>query len=682
MLVENNNLPNNPQIITENLKPFKKFCMTIGVLPSSYLESLTYQELLLWFCDYLQNTVIPTVNNNAEAVEELQNLYIELKNYVDNYFTNLDVQDEINNKLDDMAESGELQEIITLYMNLNSVLGFNTISDMKNATNLHNGSFAKTFGYQSLNDNNGGFYKIRNKTDDDIIDDISIIQLSSNNNLVAVLIKNNHIVNYNTVSDMKNDSTIIENMIVKTNGYNSLNDSGGSFYKIIKNDNSITVDEGLYISLNNNLLAQLIVENEINPIQFGCYGDNTHDDTQNLQKAINTNLPLNGLNKSYLISNSLHLLSYSNLYNFKLYGNTNINGFTGDTLNNVTLKNCYFYNFNSAINLSCYWSLFNNIQFTNCKTCFDMINGTAQSTLVENKYMNCNCYNCGTFINVPEGNKLTDGFIRNVNFQANDNTKNAINILSGAGYNINNVHIYGNPQAGIRINNGYNLNISNIYIENYKTSAISITTQNSVNLSNIIINCVKDTNVIILDKNSITYNNDKLFNINNISFNNANGGNPSCIFHSDTSPLTQINNISYNHSYNLNDFYVNENLIVNEYPVTNNHSFFYVDNNKLLLEKQIQVNGSNTSLEIPLYIYPYSQYLITLKYAYSQYLNGNTLSYKETHILISYYDNTNIKILKDNTDIPCEVSYNKDTQKLSINLTPNSTDYGRLSVSY
>lgn len=103
MAIENNNLPNNPQSNVENLKPFKKFCMTIGALPSSYLESLTYQELLLWFCDYLQNTVIPTIDNNAEAVKELQNLYIELKDYVDNYFKNLDVQKEINNKLDEMA---------------------------------------------------------------------------------------------------------------------------------------------------------------------------------------------------------------------------------------------------------------------------------------------------------------------------------------------------------------------------------------------------------------------------------------------------------------------------------------------------------------------------------------------------------------------------------------------------
>ena len=94
------------------LSPFKRFCCTIGNLPSSYTQCMSYVELLDWFCHYLQNTVIPAVNNNANSVLELQNLYIKLKNYVDNYFENIDVQEEINNKLDEMAENGILQNII------------------------------------------------------------------------------------------------------------------------------------------------------------------------------------------------------------------------------------------------------------------------------------------------------------------------------------------------------------------------------------------------------------------------------------------------------------------------------------------------------------------------------------------------------------------------------------------
>lgn len=142
------------------LNPFAKFCCTIGNLPTSYMISLTYEEQLLWLCNYLEKTVIPAVNTNAEAVQELQNLYVVLKNYVDNYFDNLDVQDEINNKLDEMAKDGTLQEIISKYLNTKALLGFDNISDMINSENLIEGSYAQTFGFYNVNDGGSKKYKI------------------------------------------------------------------------------------------------------------------------------------------------------------------------------------------------------------------------------------------------------------------------------------------------------------------------------------------------------------------------------------------------------------------------------------------------------------------------------------------------------------------------------------------
>lgn len=132
------NLPNNPQSNVQNLQPFTKFCVTIGAIPNSYSQCLTFEEQILWLCDYLQNTVIPTINNNAEAVQELQNLYVELKNYVDNYFTNLDVQDEINNKLNEMAEDGTLLNIVKPYIDEFQ----NTISNQLNGLSTKVNSLA------------------------------------------------------------------------------------------------------------------------------------------------------------------------------------------------------------------------------------------------------------------------------------------------------------------------------------------------------------------------------------------------------------------------------------------------------------------------------------------------------------------------------------------------------------
>ena len=167
------------------LPPFKKFCMTIGELPSSYLESMTYYESLLWLTKYLGDTVIPALNANGEAVIELQEKYIELKNYVDNYFENLDIQTEINNKLDDMADSGELVEIISAYLTINSILGFDNKDSLKAAENLIDGCICKTIGNISYNDGKGNFYKIRNLEEGDIIDDNNLVGLTNFDSLVA-----------------------------------------------------------------------------------------------------------------------------------------------------------------------------------------------------------------------------------------------------------------------------------------------------------------------------------------------------------------------------------------------------------------------------------------------------------------------------------------------------------------
>lgn len=97
------------------ISPFKKLCITIGNLPTAYIESMSYYEGLTFLVNYLANNVIPAVNNNSEVVKELQEQFVILKNYVDNYFENLDVQEEINNKLDQMVEDGTFEELLTLY---------------------------------------------------------------------------------------------------------------------------------------------------------------------------------------------------------------------------------------------------------------------------------------------------------------------------------------------------------------------------------------------------------------------------------------------------------------------------------------------------------------------------------------------------------------------------------------
>lgn len=93
----------------EDLKPFKAWFQK--TLPLVYDDSLTYQELLYKLIAKI-NEVVESQNQTNENFDELYALFIQLKEYVNNYFKNLDVQEEINNKLDEMVADGTLDKII------------------------------------------------------------------------------------------------------------------------------------------------------------------------------------------------------------------------------------------------------------------------------------------------------------------------------------------------------------------------------------------------------------------------------------------------------------------------------------------------------------------------------------------------------------------------------------------
>ena len=205
------------------ISPFKRLCVTIGNLPTAYMESMSYYECITYLVKFLTNEVIPVVNNNSEVVKELQE-------YVAHYFDNLDVQEEINNKLDEMAESGQLADIIAQYLSLAGVLGFDTITDLKNAENITNGSICRTLGYSSINDTKGAFYKIRTLTSSDVVDEDKIVALNNFDTLIAekineyyeesIKLKNYYINDANVyILEVKN----IEDIEVLASGGNKTN---------------------------------------------------------------------------------------------------------------------------------------------------------------------------------------------------------------------------------------------------------------------------------------------------------------------------------------------------------------------------------------------------------------------------------------------------------------------------
>lgn len=269
--------------------PFVRFCA--ANIPMVFDDSLSYYECLCALWNWLQTDVINVINNNAtvtqkwreeltefegnvtDEIEEfesdirsdfsdLNDAFDTLKTWVETYFDNLDVQQEINNKLDEMADQGVLADIISQYLNSIAVFGYDTVASMKASENLIEGSYARTMGYHTKNDGGAGTYKIRNITNEDVVDEGSIIAIGSGT-LVAELIKEPKGVNVKQFGaygdDTHDDSTAFQNAI------NSLNGNG-----------TVYVPSGTYVisdTINTICTISIIGEGEVPTIRFSGTGE-------------------------------------------------------------------------------------------------------------------------------------------------------------------------------------------------------------------------------------------------------------------------------------------------------------------------------------------------------------------------------------------------------------------------
>lgn len=106
-----------------NLTPFKAWLVnqinTWGINNFPFLEGdfdkLTNYGMLMKMMKCL-NDIISNENKVEDDMTNLFNAFTELQTYVNNYFDNLDVQDEINIKLDEMAQDGTLTGLISTYL--------------------------------------------------------------------------------------------------------------------------------------------------------------------------------------------------------------------------------------------------------------------------------------------------------------------------------------------------------------------------------------------------------------------------------------------------------------------------------------------------------------------------------------------------------------------------------------
>lgn len=172
----------------KNLTPFKWFVLENFPFIEADFDALTEWQL---FCKLGKemNKIINSENTLGTQMENVTNAFIELQNYVNNYFDNLDVQDEIDNKLNEMASDGTLEKIINeeLFTTLNSkylhsLVTYKTINNMIEDETLENGQTVYVKGKLAEGDGFSAYYNIVNQG---IENQEYTIKL--NNNLYAVL---------------------------------------------------------------------------------------------------------------------------------------------------------------------------------------------------------------------------------------------------------------------------------------------------------------------------------------------------------------------------------------------------------------------------------------------------------------------------------------------------------------
>jgi hypothetical protein len=115
----------------------------------------------------------------------------------------------------------------------------------------------------------------------------------------------------NTVADMKNGS-FVSGEFVETLGYYTVNDGGHGKYYV---DNTA---DTYGVTLNNGLVAHLIIESVINPLQFGARGNGSTDASPAIQKALSKAKDIGGATVvipygKYLLSSTLVIYKNTSL---------------------------------------------------------------------------------------------------------------------------------------------------------------------------------------------------------------------------------------------------------------------------------------------------------------------------------------------------------------------------------
>ena len=363
------------------------------------------------------------------------------------------------------------------YLREKAVQYYNTLSSFKSSTVVEEGQVIKTLGYFNLNDGGSGLYLVREKTVNDVVDDITIIGLTDNT-LVGELIDD--VVNVKQFG-AKGDGV--------TDDIDAINKALAQGKSIVFPEGSYAVSEKIDID-SDNIIIYGNNSTIIPTHQYNCFdvnGDNVTINELNIDGTSNYGYNINGSYckiKNLTISNTLHsaimLIGSHNIVDgvtaiecgwdcVSNYGDASYNtiqnsnairtkrhGFSTDpTTSNISFINCYCENVgNPSLDEghSCFhFEHSNNGLVNNCHAVYDNAHAgnTAQST--SSRYVGVRIY--------YSDNVIVDNF--RLDFKNTYAPLNASSVLNCE--NSNNAKIINSSF----INNSSSVNVGYIYTASY-----------------------------------------------------------------------------------------------------------------------------------------------------------------------------------------------------------------------
>ena len=379
--------------------------------PYSNFHELNQDWLLNEF-----NKVLEQWKAMQKNFDSLHDAFNDLKSYVQNYFKNLDVQDEINNKLDQMNEDGTLN--ILLQMHARTVLPSNDISGNTDTKNIQ--KMITEFGYVELF---SGVYYI-NKP----------IKLKSGNTIIGS-------GNENTIIECSSDfCTLLEN---------------SSADKLILKNFRVNDTTGEHIGLN--------------------FIGTTTEPYTGLRYSFIENIHMFGFNTCMLIRGA-----WCTKFNHCRFESNNICINQSGTCNNIEYTECQFYgdqNVSTGVKITGdggaenYGIYFNNCDFEKHKYGFNLYD--CVGVYINNLYVE----KINTVINADNSINLVlnGGTLNDVNRVANVAKSQAISLYNVTTFSMLNVYVKCNKSEKsclVYISNDVPVYIENITVANLKGGSV------------------------------------------------------------------------------------------------------------------------------------------------------------------------------------------------------------------